>query len=579
MSTARPRVGSVGYVNAQPLTDTLDRDRFEVIEDVPSAIARRLASGDLDVGLVPVRVLLDHPELRVLPGWCVGAHGPVHSVVIAAETPPSAWTELVLDGSSRTSVTLARLLIQEGPLADQVSPDLVVTDGAPGDGPRRVGGTVAAVVIGDPARVLPAHLQRWDLGALWTEWTGRPFVFAVWAAREGLSGAVREALRKAGADGVAGIAERYEGDDRDYLTTYIRHRLDESALVGLREFAARAHRAGLVPHHTIALLDPAERRRSRRDLDTVLSDAAGGQAVSAESLKALSEDVSGADLQLAGRMRRDALHDPTRATWLWSRGVDVALDPAERSAWLDTARAAGVTAITLCGDCSVAQRMAWIRAVRAHGLIPRADALPRGEVASARILPDLEVVPVEADLVDGMRMARWTAEGRAVAVHLDLSDPELVSRLVALQQVAAAHPIASVVAHLPLPEGALVAPGRVTPAAWLRGVALVRLALPDVAHVVASPATQGLAMAQAALLAGADDLGVVGPQADGRGWPEGTARFEGDAGEAERMIRAAGMVPVRRTPRFEVAGEAITTARRVRPVGERDQSAVHVREV
>ena len=43
----------------------------------------------------------------------------------------------------------------------------------------------AVLVIGDPALKLAAtgaYAHRYDLGEEWKRWTGKPFVFAVWAA-------------------------------------------------------------------------------------------------------------------------------------------------------------------------------------------------------------------------------------------------------------------------------------------------------------------------------------------------------------------------------------------------------------
>jgi chorismate dehydratase len=54
----------------------------------------------------------------------------------------------------------------------------------------------AVLVIGDPALILQArhtYPHRYDLGEVWKNWTGLPFVFAVWAARRGGPGqSVRE---------------------------------------------------------------------------------------------------------------------------------------------------------------------------------------------------------------------------------------------------------------------------------------------------------------------------------------------------------------------------------------------------
>ena len=62
-------VGTVGYLNARPLTDSIDRSRWPVVADVPSRIATELAEGRVDVALVPVAaVLADWMDLRVVPG-------------------------------------------------------------------------------------------------------------------------------------------------------------------------------------------------------------------------------------------------------------------------------------------------------------------------------------------------------------------------------------------------------------------------------------------------------------------------------------------------------------------------------
>ena len=49
------RLGAVGYLNARPLTWTLDRSRehWQVRYDVPSACAALLHAGDVDLGLIP----------------------------------------------------------------------------------------------------------------------------------------------------------------------------------------------------------------------------------------------------------------------------------------------------------------------------------------------------------------------------------------------------------------------------------------------------------------------------------------------------------------------------------------------
>jgi len=180
------------------------------------------------------------------------------SCVIVSEVP---LTELdgrrvALGSTSRTSVRLARLLLEEryGVRPDYYScpPDL-------GDMMREAD---AAVLIGDAALRASLFdgprlgLQVHDLGAMWKEWTGLPFVFAVWAARRDFAERdpemVREVHRQflasrdlslAEASKVAELAARWEMFDADVLERYFTDALDFSLgagqLDGIAEFARR----------------------------------------------------------------------------------------------------------------------------------------------------------------------------------------------------------------------------------------------------------------------------------------------------------------------------------------------------
>src|SRR5436190_20439407 len=72
----------------------------------------------------------------------------------------------------------------------------------------------AVLLIGDRAMraALPGYPYSYDLGQEWTEWTGLPFVYAVWAVRPGVDlGPVADALLRAkqlGRERVAEVAWR-----------------------------------------------------------------------------------------------------------------------------------------------------------------------------------------------------------------------------------------------------------------------------------------------------------------------------------------------------------------------------------
>ncbi len=505
----RPRIGIVGYVNAHPLTDALDRERLEVIDDHPSVIARMLAKGEVDVALCPVAAVLSDDDYRIVPGWCIGSEGPVTSVLLVAETPPEQWREVVLDGVSRTSVTLARLLLQHGPLSDRVRADLVLTDGAAGSGVDAARGDVASVVIGDVARDLPERLtHRIDLAEAWKAWTGLPFVFAVWAGRPGLRPEVIEAIREAGATGVAQIPSRYEGLDLAYVSEALRYPLDDRALMGLRRFAALAFRHGLVQREEVSLFGPAETFRPRIDVDDALEKALVGVRIDRDEALCLYHEAALPELGFVADQRRQALHPDKEVAWgLRALGPDAS-----------ELVAAGVGSVALTGRLDVE---AVRDAARRHPGARLVGGAPGDSVAglAAAGLNQVHDDPVGL-LVDPARLAMmdtWWAEVAregldavaTVVVGRGETPEELVDTLLALRRIQEAHGVFRAArVWAAFGDGALGAQAN-TAVDHLRATALARLVLDNVASLQAAPDTEGLGMAQASLRMGCDHLGYL----------------------------------------------------------------------
>lgn len=280
----RTRVACVGYTNAWPLTRHLDRAAFDVIPCVPSVAARMLARREVDVGLVPIASLFDvGMDVRIVPGLAIACDGDVASVLLVGERPLSEWTEVVLDGESRTSVILAQVLLR-GPLGRA---DLPVRPVDPGTGSFHAQGTVGAVIIGDAARNVPERLSvKLDLGRIWQEWTGLPFVFAVWAGRPDLDPGVIEGLRRAAERGLP-ERETASPEDRRYLTEHVRYALDDRAMMGLRRFVALAQRERLLGEGELSLYGPAVATLPRADLSDLLGRAVAGERLSESELSRL----------------------------------------------------------------------------------------------------------------------------------------------------------------------------------------------------------------------------------------------------------------------------------------------------
>jgi len=251
------RIGAVGYLNARPLTWALDRspEHWHVRYDLPSVCAALLHSGETDLGLIPSIEYLQSPDYRFVPGVGIGSRGPIASVALYTRVPVQEIRSIALDTSSRTSVTLIRVLCH---YRFRISPRFV------SHGPDVAAMTRehdAGLLIGDPAFDADHEsmgLTKVDLGEEWTTMTGLPFIYAAWTGRPGVvTDADVRALQDAQAEGVASrlaIAEEYGCGDAArtaraavYLRDNVKYGLDGDAAAGLQTFLDYAAELGLAP--------------------------------------------------------------------------------------------------------------------------------------------------------------------------------------------------------------------------------------------------------------------------------------------------------------------------------------------
>jgi chorismate dehydratase len=254
----RIRLGAVGYLNARPLVYGLEsHPRFDLRYDIPSECARLLHAHSIDVGLIPSIEYLRGPQpYLIVPGPAVTSCGPVASVAIYTRRDPKDIRSIAMDTSSRTSVALATVTLRR---VFGVTPEAVAM---PPDLDAMLARADAALIIGDNALFLnpepPSAVRKLDLGELWTESTGLPFVYAVWAGWPRAVDADDIALLQGARDqGVAdsdGVARAYYPEERDrqqvamrYLRDNIRYYLGPAELEGLATFYRYAAEAGLVP--------------------------------------------------------------------------------------------------------------------------------------------------------------------------------------------------------------------------------------------------------------------------------------------------------------------------------------------
>lgn len=178
---ARLKIGAVSYLNTKPLVYRLGEiaPYADLSYDLPSRLADQLASGELDVALIPSVEYFQNATYEIVSNACIGCRGPVLSVKLLTRVPFDRIRTLALDEGSRTSVALARILLQQRfGLAPQLEP---LPIGAGVDDTT----ADAVLLIGDRAMLLPDgdFIAEWDLGDQWCRWSELPFVFAMWVAR------------------------------------------------------------------------------------------------------------------------------------------------------------------------------------------------------------------------------------------------------------------------------------------------------------------------------------------------------------------------------------------------------------
>lgn len=261
---------AVSYLNTVPLVWGMlhgaERDLFDLEFALPAECADRLRDGRADIGIVPAAALLDQ-DLKIFRGAGIACRGAVRSILLISKEPLANIRLLAADSSSRSSVLLARIILNQ---VYGANPEFV---SMPPDMASMLDAADAALIIGDPAlRLDPVALRQEgfhvaDLGEAWLTLTGLPMVFAVWAGRPDMWSAERErgfvsscrfGLRHL--DEIVATEHAARGISAELAKTYLaRHivfELGDAEYEGLRrylEYAAEIARAPLVSPEGISV--------------------------------------------------------------------------------------------------------------------------------------------------------------------------------------------------------------------------------------------------------------------------------------------------------------------------------------
>ncbi len=177
----------VNYINTAPIYEiwkkTVDDEGLLVVEEPPSTLNQMLAAGDIDLGFVSSIEYAYRPtHYRILADLSISASGPVGSVFLFSEIPIGelSGAKILLSNQSETSACLLKIILEEF-----YSLKPLYFTGAIDD--INYSKSKAVMAIGDEALRLAGSGKfpfRLDLGEIWYNHVGLPFVFSVCAVRE-----------------------------------------------------------------------------------------------------------------------------------------------------------------------------------------------------------------------------------------------------------------------------------------------------------------------------------------------------------------------------------------------------------
>jgi chorismate dehydratase len=181
------RIGRISYINVAPVYYGLDRDMkpdwMTMVTEPPAVLNGMLERGEIVLSPVSSAAYAkNHENWLVMPDLSISCNGKVMSVILASRYPFDGLhgKRVFFTEESATAAALVRYFFA----MNKISP--VIETGRITDSKSVPGSADAALVIGDTALTQnwPARFSHvYDLGEMWKNRTGLPFVFAVWAVR------------------------------------------------------------------------------------------------------------------------------------------------------------------------------------------------------------------------------------------------------------------------------------------------------------------------------------------------------------------------------------------------------------
>jgi chorismate dehydratase len=157
---------------------------FKLIEGIPTQLNRLLYEGSVDVSpSSSIEYAMNPGRYLLMPDLSITSKSRVMSILLESNVPVEELNNRVvaLTTASATSVVLLRILLE---IRYGVNPGYILYEQGAEEPSERAD---AVLTIGDLAirkSTDSKYTYRYDLGQLWHEFTGLPFVFALWQVND-----------------------------------------------------------------------------------------------------------------------------------------------------------------------------------------------------------------------------------------------------------------------------------------------------------------------------------------------------------------------------------------------------------
>jgi chorismate dehydratase len=197
------KIGKIPYTNLFPIFYVLENESdclsYEFIEGVPSVLNKMLRDGEIDVSPSSSIEYLKNPSLyRIIEDHSISSRGPIGSIFLFSKKNIHELNNSIVHVSSQSETSVAlldiilrkfygiqcKMQVSRNPENSGAEAFLLIGDDA-------MKYRNALSVIGNEfekkslnASRITHHASRiYDLGEIWYEKTGLPFVFALWIVR------------------------------------------------------------------------------------------------------------------------------------------------------------------------------------------------------------------------------------------------------------------------------------------------------------------------------------------------------------------------------------------------------------